>query len=216
MRSRSDDACDDRCDGRNADPADPTRPGAGPSDADRDASGRDFTSRRERRERGARIARELADELRHAAEELRIPVANLVRGVVDEALDAAERVSGDLGGLVEDLVSHAERARRGLEARGFGRRSRRHRAWSDAPSEHPSRPDAEDRADREARPSPAPAARPVGADVVGWVAITLERDASCATCWRELPRGSAAHVGIGTEPPVVVCAGCREGRFPAG
>lgn len=184
--------------------------------------GHDFHTRRERRERGARIARELADELRRAAEELRIPVANLVRGVVDEALDAAERVTDDLGGLVEDLVGQADRARRGLEARGFGRGWRRHRRSGDG---HRARGDerrsepAGDAPAETAAAGPMQAPPPKAADVLGWVAVTLARDASCTTCWRALPRGAAAHLGVGAGGAAagpIVCPECREGRYPAG
>jgi len=180
-------------------------------------AGCDFTSRRERRERGAQITRELAEELRRAAEELRIPVANLVREVVDEALDAAERVSDDLGDWVEDLVGHAERARRRLAARGFGGRWRRHHARRDAGAPTASHePTGEAQTAEPAAPTAE--ARPSAAAIVGWVAISLERSAACATCWRELAAGAAAYLGvtIAPAPPTIVCPGCREGRYPAG
>lgn len=197
-----------------------SRPDSGGPDSDE--RGADFHSHRERRERGARIARELADELRRAAEELRIPVANLVRGVVDEALDAAERVSDDLGGLVEDLVGQADRARRGLEARGFGRAWRRHRRGGEGQraraGERPPEP-ARDPASDAIPPRETPAPRAEQRDVLGWIELTLARDASCATCWRALPCGATAHVGIaasGAQAGPIVCPECREGRYPAG
>jgi hypothetical protein len=176
------------------------------TESTRGRRGGDFDAARERR---ARIAHEIAEELRRAAGELRVPVANLVRGVVDEALEAAERVSDDLGGWVDELVDQAARARRHLEGRGLGRR------W------HARTRRAEDERPRAAGESPAePSDTAAGArpDVLGWIAIELERPGSCAVCWRRIARGEDAFLGVGAERPAsaIVCPECREARTPAG
>ena len=51
--------------------------------------------RRGRKERvlHTRISEQLSDEIREAAEELRVPVSNLVRNVLEEAFGAVERVN---------------------------------------------------------------------------------------------------------------------------
>ena len=67
---------------------------------------------RERKERvlHTRISEQLAEDIRAIADDLRVPVSNLVRNVLEEAFDAVERVSGD--------VSHHRRGRdRGGRAR---------------------------------------------------------------------------------------------------
>jgi hypothetical protein len=53
---------------------------------------------RERKERvlHTRISEQLAEDIRAIADDLRVPVSNLVRNVLEEAFDAVERVSGDM------------------------------------------------------------------------------------------------------------------------
>jgi hypothetical protein len=48
------------------------------------------------------------------------------------------------------------------------------------------------------------------ADVYGWQAIVLNRDAECARCHVALPRGTASHRGLRerTGPPVFLCTSC--------
>ncbi len=60
-----------------------------------------------------RISDELDESLRRAAEELRVPVSNLVRNLLEDAVDVVETVTDNVGDLVEDVVE---------EARDFGHR----------------------------------------------------------------------------------------------
>ena len=55
-----------------------------------------------------RISEGLEDDLRKAAEELRVPVSNLVRNVLEEAVTVVEAVSDEFGELIEDVVDSAE------------------------------------------------------------------------------------------------------------
>lgn len=59
-----------------------------------------------------------------------------------------------------------------------------------------------------AAPPSAPAAAPSLADVIGWQAIVLNKNAVCAQCNAILPRGRDAAVGVGTH--LVVCTTCLE------
>ncbi len=59
-----------------------------------------------------RISEQLAEDIRAIAEDLRVPVSNLVRNVLEEAFSAAERVTDDVGDLVDEVMGEAERASR--------------------------------------------------------------------------------------------------------
>jgi hypothetical protein len=92
-------------------------------------------ARRHERVLHTRISQELAQDLRRAADDLRVPVSNLVRNVLEEAFGAVERVSDEVGGFLEEVLSDSDEARgdlrrlrRGLHrlARRGRRRARRH------------------------------------------------------------------------------------------
>ena len=105
-------------------PEAPHREGAGPRPGD-EPGGADWERVREaawrvgqrvrRHERvlHTRISQELAGELRRAADDLRVPVSNLVRNVLEEAFGAVERVSDEVGGFLEEVP----RRRRGRPRR---------------------------------------------------------------------------------------------------
>jgi hypothetical protein len=103
-----------------------------------------------------RISDRLADDIRRIADDLRLPVSNLVRNVLEEAFDAVESVSNDLGSVIEEVMDEAEgaslRIQRARE-RVRRRRERRRRGWS---GERDSAEDAE------AVPPPAAPGEPVG------------------------------------------------------
>jgi hypothetical protein len=143
-----------------------------------------------------RISEQLAEDIRQLAEELRVPVSNLVRNVLEEAFDAVESMTGSVGDLVGDVVDEADRVR--------ARYERRRRA---APRR---------RRDGEAEPS-EPAAgetRPEFPDVVGWQPLILERGQRCADCGGELERGERAFVGLGSAglTPTTLCSECMQAR----
>jgi hypothetical protein len=131
-------------------PEPPPRPGAGGERRDRPsaeegdlgpASGPDWErvreaawrvgqrARRHERVLHTRISQDLARELRRAADDLRVPVSNLVRNVLEEAFGAVERVSDEVGGFLEDVLSETEGARDDVRRlrRGLNRLARRGR-----------------------------------------------------------------------------------------
>jgi len=67
-----------------------------------------------------RISEQLAEDLRRAAEDLRVPVSNLVRNVLEETFSVVESVTDSLGTWLEDVAtetgqphsSHRHRRRR--------------------------------------------------------------------------------------------------------
>jgi hypothetical protein len=152
---------------------------------------------RERKERvlHTRISEQLAQEIRAIAEDLRVPVSNLVRNVLEEAFDAVERVSGDVSSLMDDVIEEAELA------------SQRYRRYRDRVQER-----ARERAEsaREAaatpvEPVPAPAAAPDPlARVVAWQPVVLAAPRRCARSGRELRPGERAYLGLGDTGPLGV------------
>ena len=70
--------------------------------------------RRERKERvlHTRISQQLAQDIGRMAEDLRVPVSNLVRNVLEEVFSVVETVTDNVGELIEDVMDEAGRARR--------------------------------------------------------------------------------------------------------
>ena len=85
--------------------ADP-RPDSADSEAER--------PRRERKERvlHTRISQQLAEDIGRMAEDLRLPVSNLVRNVLEEVFSVVETVTDNVGELIEGVMNDASRARR--------------------------------------------------------------------------------------------------------
>jgi len=74
----------------------------------------DAEPRRERKERvlHTRISRQLAEDIGRMAEDLRVPVSNLVRNVLEEVFTVVETVTDNVGELIEDVMDEAGRVRR--------------------------------------------------------------------------------------------------------
>src|SRR5262245_53565473 len=71
--------------------------------------------RRERKERvlHTRISQQLAEDIGRVAEDLRVPVSNLVRNVLEEVFSVVETVADNVGELIEGVMDETSRARRG-------------------------------------------------------------------------------------------------------
>jgi hypothetical protein len=179
-----------------------------------------------------RISDQLSDDIRSVAEELRVPVSNLVRNVLEEAFSVVETVSENVGDLVEDILEDAESAQHRF--RRYQRRLRRDE-WT------PHRDDAhredalddldEDPADEpydSVSTAPEPAAeavaaqpetesgsepersRPPFAEVLGWQPLVLNRAQACADCGVQLQKGDRAFLGVtsGGLSEIALCSEC--------
>jgi hypothetical protein len=205
-----------------AEGSDPRTSGAGPSGTGPGGAGGepgDETRERrgqERKERvlHTRISEQLAEDLRRAAEEMRVPVSNLVRNVLEEAFTAVETVTDNMGEWIEEVIGEADRARERLRrhaaerhrsARHAGRRHRRrheHGLWTRREGAEPEEPAAAAEPASEAE-SEALAAEPGAAadvpsfpDVLGWQLLVLNAPRTCAADGRPLARGERAFVGL--------------------
>jgi hypothetical protein len=155
--------------------------------------------------------------LRTAAEELRVPVSNLVRNVLEDVFVVVETVTENVGDLVDDVIEEADRVRGEFRRRG----RHRHRPHRRGRDREPGRrgaaeatgetgtPGTEEPGEGSAEPEPAPAEFP---DVIGWQPIVLNASQSCGGCGRDLPRGQPTYVGMGTKGPeqLYLCEQCLE------
>jgi len=172
---------------------------------------------RERKERvlHTRISEQLAEDIRAIADDLRVPVSNLVRNVLEEAFDAVERVSGDVSHIVDEMIEEAELAgRRYQRYRDRVRERARERRGQEEARERRGQEEArERRAQEEARaaaheaapePSVAPALADPLAGVVAWQPVVLATPRRCARTGRELRAGERAYLGLGDHGPLGV------------
>jgi hypothetical protein len=138
-------------------------------------------ARRGRKERilHTRISEDLADDLRRVAEDLRVPVSNLVRNVLEEAFSVVEAVTDNVGELIEDVMDEAEAVRDRIRVR----QRRRSAGASRGPAP--------------AREAEAPERAGLGEDdVIGWQALLLAGPQRCERCETLLGRGDPAYASV--------------------
>jgi len=163
-------------------------------DSDRDTGRQRQRHERRRKQRilHTRISEGLEEDLRRAAEELRVPVSNLVRNVLEEAVSVVEAVGDDFGELIDDVVESAEEVAGRFKERHVRRRGSRGRRWTEAA--RAARDRTAGRPAGEASSQAAPAA-PDDAAILGWQPLVLNAEQRCA-CGRRLAPGEPAHVAL--------------------
>lgn len=194
------------------------RGGAGRSRDAGEAGGR-RERRQARKERvlHTRISDDLAEDIRRMAEDLRVPVSNIVRTVLEEAFSVVEKVTDNVGDLIEEVVDEAEAARERIR--------RRHRARREA-REQESGAGWQDEAEGAMRDAESAAAAYGGAraadveptDVIGWQPLVLAGPRHCGVCDATIAAGtqgwaSVTPRGIGAS---IRCERCLRGRHGAG
>jgi hypothetical protein len=180
-----------------------------------------------------RISEQLSEDIRRAAEDLRVPASNLVRNVLEEAFGAVERVSDEVGAFLEEALSDAEGARGDLRRLGrrfqaLARRQRRRFSGFGAPegddleredTETAAEAHAEPKPTREPEPEPVRKAEPAPSfpDVIGWQPLLANSACTCAACARAIAAGDRAFAGA-TERGLsrtFLCASCMRARSAA-
>lgn len=166
--------------------------------------------RRGRKERvlHTRISQQLAEDIGRMADDLRVPVSNLVRNVLEEVFSVVETVSDNVGDLIEGVMDEAESARERVR-RGRRRAARWRERGPAEPMDDPG----------EGEPAAAAAAEPPReepADLLGWQPLILARAGACSECARPLARGERAYVGITRSgaSDLTLCAPCLDSRRP--
>jgi len=144
-----------------------------------------------------RISEPLAEDIRRMADDLRVPVSNLVRNVLEEAFAVVETVSENFGDLIEDVVDEAERTRDRI--RRHSERSRR-RSGATAGS---ARDSGEARAPRREHP-----------EVLGWQPLIFNRPQVCSDCEESIERGEQGFAGMTASglSDVHLCRDCVDAR----
>jgi hypothetical protein len=188
--------------------------------------GRRGPEERQRKERvlHTRISDQLDDTLRRAADDLRLPVSNLVRNVLEDVFTVVESVTGNVEELVEDILDEAQDVGKRLRRRGSQwerditprRRGRRGERDDDDPARHAVKREMDDLLDEEPADSPADRERQEFPDVVGWQPLVLNQPQQCADCGRDLIRGDRAYLGTMLTPPTdtvpYLCTECTRAR----
>jgi hypothetical protein len=144
--------------------------------------------RRERRRKErvlhTRISESLAEDLRRVADDLRVPVSNLVRNVLEEAFSVVETVTGNVGELIEEVMDEAEAVRDRIHSR----QRRRYRGARRAAAPEPAEESAEAAA--------AASAPPRDDEVIGWQPLVLARPQRCESCATLMGRGDSAYASV--------------------
>jgi gas vesicle protein len=164
--------------------------------------------RRKERVLHTRISEQLSEDIRQLADDLRLPVSNLVRNVLEEVFTVVENVSDDVGDFFEDVVEEAdgirERIRKQQEAacessreerkqRRRGRRAAPNGRGEDGPQQPPEPPSGASQD-----------------DVLGWQPILLNQPQQCGRCNHTLGAGDNAMMGVSATGArsQIVCPGC--------
>lgn len=196
--------------------------------SDNENTSHDKSDSRQRKERvlHTRIPTVLEEELKNLAENLRVPVSNLVRTILQDALRAAEEVGRAAEGELRDAANRlaAERERLNDMAAASGEHLR-HRVARTVPDlervedrdgdgdEPPSAP-PDDAAEASTSPgAPAePAPSPLDG-VLGFQELRLAIESRCALCDRPLSAGEPAYLGVrdGPGPRVIIGPECLPG-----
>jgi hypothetical protein len=166
--------------------------------AERRRTREEWRAGRKERVLHTRISDRLAGDIRMVADELRVPVSNLVRNVLEDVFSVVEAVSDNVGDLVEEVVDEADRV-----AERLARRTRATAREFDEEVRRGAR-DPELEFDEPGRGEPEAAARPdlpEFPDVLGWQPLVLNAAQTCACCGRELVRGDRAFLGLGAGGP---------------
>lgn len=156
-----------------------------------------------------RISDQLDESLRAAADEMRVPVSNLVRNVLEDVFTVVETVTENVGEMVSDIMDEADEVRGRL---GRRRRDRDRDPERDVTPPDPARRAAE-REVEELLGEDADPQRPEFPNVVGWQQLVLNAEQRCADCGRDLRRGDPAFLGAttGGEAPWL-CPECLAAR----
>ena len=145
-----------------------------PGETPRAPDGVDDARKDTRKERvlHTRVPAVLERELKRFADNLRVPVSNLVRTILEDALSVADAATENAEGRLKRAAGYLEKERDKLKKR-----------MVHDPLE----------------------------DILAFQEVSLAVPAACASCTKELARGSRANLGIvesGGAPRRFVCADC--------
>ena len=151
-----------------------------------------------------RISDHLDESLRSAADEMRVPVSNLVRNVLEDVFTVVETVTENVGELVSDIMEEADEVRDRLTRRRD--RSPRERDVTPDPARSAAEREVEELLDEDRE-------RPEFKQVVGWQPLVLNAEQRCEDCGRDLRRGDRAFLGVAPDGEAPwLCPECLAAR----
>ncbi len=151
-----------------------------------------------------RISDHLDESLRSAANEMRVPVSNLVRNVLEDVFTVVETVTENVGELVSDIMEEADEVRDRLTRRRD--RSPRERDVTPDPERRAAEREVEELLDEDRE-------RPEFKHVVGWQPLVLNAEQRCEDCGRDLRRGDRAFLGVAPDGEAPwLCPECLAAR----
>jgi hypothetical protein len=178
-------------------------------------SRRHHRGRRKERVLHTRVSEQLSDDIRRLADDLRVPVSNLVRNVLEEVFTVVENVSEDVGDFFDEIVDEAEGVRERVRNQQQATRAARSRAWRGRRGRRADPIDVEEEFKRdestEAGDHPGPTVSAKGRDdVLGWQPIVLNRATDCGQCGSRLEASANAFVAISRAGgrDTIVCPAC--------
>lgn len=159
-----------------------------------------------------RVPEKLESALKEEAKKRRLTVSHLIRNMLEDTLEIVDTVATGLDDIARSSAGLAEQV-----ARDAGKIA----AVARESFKRPNEPNAPDSAVTPASPppeaarAPTPSAPPPPAldAVLAWNSVVVNKAAQCASCDRELARGSNAFLGIQTDPlapPAWLCAECTD------
>lgn len=194
----------------------------GAGEAEAGPAGRRPREGRKERVIHTRVSESLDDSIRRAADELRVPVSNLVRNVLEDVFEVVEKVTDNMGDIVGEVLEEVDDVRKRIQRdvrRGQRharphRRGRRTRHGHDAADEDFA-PEDETEIDAEVTQEPAAEIeREEFPDVVGWQPLILNAPQQCTDCGRDLLKGDKAFCGMTSAglSPRTLCPDCARAR----
>ncbi len=155
-----------------------------------------------------RVPQDLESTLKDEARKRRLSVSHLIRNVLEDTFSLVDNVVSEVDRVVTDsveMVATVKRDAARLAATARGQTSHR----------EPRRPEVESIDDDPSatQEPPAPLANGPLSDVYGFQELVLNRQASCANCATQIPRGARAYLGMTDRPElprVWVCQDCLD------
>jgi hypothetical protein len=161
-----------------------------------------------------RVPEKLESALKEEAKKRRLTVSHLIRNMLEDTLDLVDTVATGLDDIARSSAGLAEQVARDAGKIATVARESFKRPYDVAGTEGtrdtgaPQTPEASDASRNEATGT---SRGPVLDAVLAWNPVVVNRTTQCASCDRELDRGSNAFLGIQidpTAPPAWLCAPC--------
>src|SRR5262245_54881627 len=163
-----------------------------------------------------RVPEKLENALKEEAKKRRLTVSHLIRNMLEDTLDIVDTVATGLDDIARSSAGLAEQVARDAGKIASVARESFKRPY-DVPGAQGNRDSGSAPASDTGKAPPGASTgaspKPVLDSVLAWNPVVVNKSTQCASCDRELDRGSNAFLGIQvdpTAPPAWLCAPCME------